>query len=126
MGRWMVAICAAGLLQACGTIDGNVAGNPSREAIGVAIHQPNQADSATPAATPAAERKLDWEQSQLCTLGATRLSQDVEPGEAEQQIVDRQLRCTPYQFSVFGVPLGVPSGRPSTGFFAPGHDSGSL
>jgi hypothetical protein len=107
MGRWIVVICAAGLLQACGTYDGTLPGNPGREVFGVSAHQPNldQGDNATPAASVAADRKLDWEESQLCTLGTVPVREDVEPGDADKQIVDRQVRCRPYEFSMFGYSL---------------------
>jgi hypothetical protein len=102
MRRWMVVVCAAGLLQACGSVDGTLPGNPGREIFGVSTHQPNlnQGDNATP--TQAADQRLDWEQSQLCTLGTLQVREDVEPGEADQQLVDRLARCHPYEFSMFG------------------------
>jgi hypothetical protein len=105
MGRWIVAVCAAGLLQACGTFSGTVSGDPGREIVGVMAHQPDQGDAAAPAPSPAADRKLDWQQSQLCSLGAMPVREDVEPGDADQQLVDRLVRCQPYEFSIFGVSL---------------------
>ena len=104
MRRWMVAVCAAGLLQACGTYDGTLPGNPGRDVFGVSTHQPNAnpGDNATPTPTQAAEQRLDWEQSQLCSLGAVQLREDVEPGDADEQLPDRLVRCRPYEFSMFG------------------------
>jgi hypothetical protein len=107
MSRWLFVICAAGLLQACGTFGGTVAGDPGREVFGVVAHQPDASDGATPAseATPtdAADKKLDWEASQICTLGSMRVSEDVEPGDGGKQLVDRLVRCRPYGLSAFGV-----------------------
>ena len=102
MRRWMVVVCATGLLQACGSFDGTLPGNPGREIFGVSNHQPNmgQGDSATP--SQAAEQSLDWQQSQYCTLGTVPVREDVEPGDAGEQLVDRLVRCQPYEFSMFG------------------------
>jgi hypothetical protein len=126
MGRLLFAVCTAGLLQACGTVGGSVAGDPSREMIGVAAHQPNQGDNeddtVIPPSTPAADRKLDWQQAQLCSLGVERVGEAVEPGEAGQQLVNRPLRCSPYQLSIFGVPLSIPY----TGIIPPLYDFGPL
>jgi hypothetical protein len=104
MRRWMVVVCAAGLLQACGTYDGALPGNSGREIIGVSTHQPSQnpGDAATATPTQAAEQRLDWQQSQLCSLGTVPVREDVEPGVADQQLVDRLVRCQPYEFSMFG------------------------
>jgi hypothetical protein len=107
MGRWIVMVCAVGLLQACGSFDGTLPAVPGRETFGVSTHQPNldQSDNATPAASQAAEHKLDWEASQLCTLGTVPVREDVEPGEAGMQLPDRLVRCQPYEFSMFGYSL---------------------
>jgi hypothetical protein len=106
MGRWAFAVCAALLLQACGTFEGTLPPVPNREVIGVSARQPNPGENVTPAPTAAANRKLDWEESQLCTLGPVRVSEAAEPGDADQQLVDRQVRCAPYEFSMFGLSFG--------------------
>jgi len=105
MGRWMFAICAAGLLQGCGSYDGTLAGDPGREIFGVTAYQPKQGENVTPVATASAQRKLDWEESQICSLGALHVRQDVEPGDPQKDIVDRLDRCQPYELSIFGVSL---------------------
>jgi hypothetical protein len=105
MRRWMVVVFAAGLLQACGSFDGTLAGNPGREIFGVSTHQANLNQGDTATASQAAEQRLDWEQSQLCSLGTIQVREDVEPGDAGEQLNDRLVRCQPYELSVFGFSL---------------------
>jgi len=97
------AIWAAGLaalLSACGSFTGTIPNVPSRDAVGVTVHQQG-ADSTT--VSPDAQRKLDWKVSQICTLGSQPLGDTLLPAENNQQMVDRQLYCAPYGFNMLGV-----------------------
>jgi len=102
MTRWICAAGAALLLASCGTFTGQVKGDPSREAVGFLAHDP--AGAAAPAApTPATDRQLDWQVSQICTRGATTLEEEPVPAENDARLVDRLVRCKPYGFSMLGI-----------------------
>jgi hypothetical protein len=109
MTRWLLPVSLTVALAACGSFDGRVAGDPSREVIGVVTHQPSSGDART--ASPDAAARNDWRVSQICTNGYNMLRQDVEPGEADTQFIDWQLRCRPYGLNAFGVSFAglVPS-----------------
>jgi hypothetical protein len=93
----------AGVLAACSTFAGSVPGDPSRDVLGVAVHQPSPGEGG--AVQPAAARAVDWKLSQICTTGHEPVQQEAEPAEGDKQLVDWQTRCSPYRFSVLGVPL---------------------
>jgi hypothetical protein len=99
----ILAVGVAGLLAACSTFAGSVPGDPSRDNLGVAAHQPTLGEGAD--VPPAIDRQLAWKMSQLCTNGNGPVQQDLEPAERNEQLVDWQFRCSPYRFSVLGVPL---------------------
>jgi hypothetical protein len=99
----ILAVGVAGLLAACSTFAGSVPGDPSRDNLGVAAHQPTLGEGGDVA--PAIARQLDWKLSQICTLGHEPARQDLEPAERDEQLVDWQLRCSPYELSVFDLPL---------------------
>jgi hypothetical protein len=103
MGRFLLVAGLAATLGACGSFDGTVTGDLNREVLGVAAPQPAGAD--TPVASDSATAADVWKTSQICTLGYDRLSEDVEPAELDRQLVDWQLRCKPYELSIFGVSL---------------------
>jgi hypothetical protein len=104
MCRWLWVAALAGLLSGCGTV-GDVLGqsvspslpsNPARNVLGVSVARP-----AAGTAEPDAQlvQQLEWKAGQICTRGYDRTRQDIEPAEADQQLVDWQLRCRPYHFS---------------------------
>ncbi|MGH7087894.1 MAG: hypothetical protein ACREFQ_03250 [Stellaceae bacterium] len=98
-------ICAAALaLAGCGSFAGMVPGAPERDVLGVSADQPRNEATAT-TATAAATRKLAYKQSQLCTNGVDPVRQDVEPAQQGRALVDWQLRCRPYHFTVLGQDL---------------------
>jgi hypothetical protein len=103
MGRLLLVAGLAATLSACGTFDGTVTGDLNREVLGVSSPQPGGSDTAV--ASDSAKAANDWKTSQICTLGYNRLSEDVEPAELDRQLVDWQLRCKPYDFSLPGIDL---------------------
>lgn len=91
MGQWRVLVVSAGLLAGCVPI----AHDPVREQFGVSAVGPVSAGSSAPGAE--AEQVLAWKIGQICTLGYAAGQQEVEAAEAGQQILDRLLRCQPYE-----------------------------
>jgi hypothetical protein len=102
MGRWLLGAALAGLLAGCGTFTGTVATDPSRTLFGVEVSQPAPPPGDAAAQADAA-KTLQWKVSQICTTGYGPVHEDVEPAESDHQIVDWQLRCSPYCFSLLGV-----------------------
>jgi hypothetical protein len=115
MRNAILAIGLTGLVAGCGSFDGTVRGDPSRDVVGVSMHQPSE--GAGVAVDPAVARTLDWKASQLCTLGYQPTAQDVAPAEGDKEFVDQKFRCNDYALSILGVRLGgvVPS------FLPPAH-----
>src|SRR5665213_3106675 len=106
------AILTAGLVAlvaGCGSFNGTVRGDPSRDGLGVSMHQPSEGEAV--AVDPAVARTLDWKARQLCTLGYRPTTSDIVPAEGDKEVVDQKFRCNDYSLSVLGVQLGgiVPS-----------------
>jgi hypothetical protein len=87
----MIALSLAG----CGSFERSVATNPDRTVFGVSAAQQAGAPDADSA------KLLDWKTAQTCTTGVVIVKQDAIAAENNQQIVDREIRCRPYQFSFF-------------------------
>ena len=100
MKRWLAAACALALTS-CGSFMGTVPGVPSRETVGVGVHDPAGAAADKPSADVA--EKLDWKTNQLCTRGYTISKEEAVPAENGGKIADRLVTCQPYGFSVLGV-----------------------
>jgi len=105
MGRWLVAAVLAGSLGACGSFSPTGATDPARTIIGVSAPQLRDGDSTAP--QPAAIDMVQWKADQICTRGVARIQEDVEPAEADKQLVDWKLRCRPYRLSLFGAAGGT-------------------
>jgi len=101
MGRWLSMAVLAGLIAGCGSFMPVIPGNPDRLGIGVSAARPAAAGTAEPDAD--VSHTLQWKVSQLCTNGSDRISQNFEPAEQDQQLVDWQLRCSPYHLSFIGL-----------------------
>lgn len=95
MRRWVYLAACAGLLAACtaGTED------PSRDVFGVSAARPAAAGTSAPDAQ--VSQVLAWHIAQICTRGHELLKQDFDEAEASLQLVDQQVRCRPYRFSLF-------------------------
>ncbi len=89
MGRFLFLTVFAALLAGCVPI----ASDPARDEFGVSTARP---DAGTAAPGEAEVAKLDWKADRLCTRGYTQTSQELDPAEAGQQIVDMKLRCGHY------------------------------
>jgi hypothetical protein len=100
MGRWLVAAAVVGSLGACSSFSPTGKTDPARTVIGVSA--PQVRDGTSTAAQPAAIDMVQWKADQICTHGIDRINEDAEPAEEGKQLVDWQLRCTPYRLSVFG------------------------
>ena len=111
MRKAILAAGLAGLLAACSTFAGTVPGDPSRDTLGVAVHQPSQGDGG--AVIPPAARALDWKLGQLCPRGHEPVTQDLESAERDEQMVDWRTRCSPYRLSILGLPLAGIVPQPS-------------
>ncbi len=101
------AILAAGLaalVAGCGTFDGRMPGDPSRDGFGVSMHQPSE--GAGVPVDPAVARTLDWKARQLCTLGYRPTASDIVPAEGDKEVVDQKFLCKDYSLSVLGIQLG--------------------
>ena len=101
------AILSAGLaalVAGCGTFNGTVPGDPSRDGLGVSMHQPSEGEAV--AVDPAVARTLDWKARQLCTLGYRPTASDIVAAESDKEIVDQKFQCNDYSLSVLGVQLG--------------------
>jgi len=103
MVRWLGAIALAALLAGCGSFDGSLPGDPAREIFGISTPQ-SGAENNT-AVSPEAAKALAWKTRQVCTGPDQLQREDVEPAEPPRQLVDRQIRCSPYRLSILGVDL---------------------
>ncbi len=95
MYRWLCLVALAGLLGACAeTYDDN------RLNFGISADRPE-----TAASDPQSDQKitayLDSRLNQICTAGYDILRKDIVPAENKQQLVDWEVRCRPYQLSLF-------------------------
>jgi hypothetical protein len=71
---------------------------PDREVFGVSADRPTSAANAP--ADAAVNGVLEWKASQLCTIGWNAVRDRVDPAEDNLQMVDRELRCTPYRLGL--------------------------
>jgi hypothetical protein len=97
MRRWLIPILIPALLAACGSFSPSFTGDPDRLVHGVSVARPAAGDAEP---DDAVTQALNWKVSQICTHGADRLKQDIEPAEDGQQLIDWQLRCKPYHLSL--------------------------
>jgi hypothetical protein len=89
MGRFAYTAVFAALLAGCVPI----VQDPARSVMGVSVVR----TSAGPAAPSDAEiAQLERKADQICVRGDTRVQLDVEPAEADHQIIDMKLRCRHY------------------------------
>lgn len=102
MSRWLVLAALAALVSACGTFDGRLPGDPPREVLGVSAAAAPSGAATMAQAVATNERSAN----QICTRGYERLRQDTVAASAGAKLVDWHVRCRPYVFSMFGVPLG--------------------
>jgi hypothetical protein len=104
MRRWLLLAALGGLVAACALAPPE----PDREVFGVSAARPATAGTAPPDAR--VQSVLDWKASQICTIGWDTVGERVDPAEEGQQMVDRQLRCTPYHLALpFIGPLPLPT-----------------
>jgi hypothetical protein len=89
MGRFLYLTVFTVLLAGCVPI----AADPARDEFGVSTARP---DGGTAAPSDTEVAKLDWKANQICTRGYAQTNQDLEPAEANQQVVDMKLRCGHY------------------------------
>ena len=103
MLRWLGVPALVALLAGCGSFDGTLPGDPAREVFGISTPQPGAETNTT--VTPEAAKVMAWKVRQICTTPAQRQREDVEGAEPPRQLVDWQLRCSPYRLSILGVDL---------------------
>jgi hypothetical protein len=89
MGRFLYLTVLTALLAGCVPI----AADPARDEFGVSTARP---DGGAAAAGDTEIAKLGWKAGQVCDHGYEQTRQDIEPAEANQQIVDMKLRCGHY------------------------------
>lgn len=89
MGRFLYLAVFTALLAGCVPMSID----PARNEFGVSTARP---DGGTAAPSAAEVAKLDWKANQVCTRGYVQTKQDLDPAEADQQIVDMNLRCDHY------------------------------
>jgi hypothetical protein len=89
MDRFLHLAVLTALLAGCVPI----AADPVRDTFGLSTARQ---DAGSAVATDAEAAKLAWKANQICIHGSVQTQQDIEPAEAGQQIVDRQLRCGHY------------------------------
>lgn len=106
MRRWVTIAAATALVTGCIGVNPE----PERDVFGVSAAPvapavpTAPAAPAAPAATDNAAAQTDavlaWKVSQLCTNGAELMKRETVAAEEGQQIVDQQLRCKHYAFSL--------------------------
>ncbi len=114
MRRWMVVVCAADCSRRAAPFDGTLPGQsrPRNLWRGHASAEPEPGTDNADGRRRRPSSGSTGSRASFAALGATsRLREDVEPGDADQQLVDRLGRCQPYEFSMFGVSFAhlVPS-----------------
>jgi hypothetical protein len=89
MGRFLSLAIVMSILSGCVPI----AHDPVRDEFGVSTARPGNGAASASTVDVAG---LDAKAGQICARGYDRTHEDVEPAEADQQIVDMKLRCHHY------------------------------
>jgi hypothetical protein len=92
MCRWPVIAAVALLAVGCATPRA-----PDRLVFGVSGDRP--AGTSSVADDEEMRRFLDWNVSQICTLGYDSLKVETLPAEDGKQLVDEEVRCRDYRLS---------------------------
>jgi hypothetical protein len=95
MHRWLCLIMLAGLAGAC-----SEPYDENRFIFGVSADRPVKAQGDAQL-DQKIKTYLDSRVNQICTLGYDMIRQDLVQAESGQQLVDWEVRCRPYEFSLF-------------------------
>jgi hypothetical protein len=94
MIRWLPLAILAVIAAACSTPR-----EPGRLVFGVSGDR--AASATSPADNAAMRRFLDAQLNQICTLGYDTVKVDTVAAEGDRQLIDEQVRCHDYSFSLF-------------------------